>query len=435
MMGFLSEVDMASLYRIAAIALVIAGLLPAPARGQADPLAEAVARAHREHPVALASLGLVLMEAETGRIRFASGEAGPMLPASLQKLLTSAIAWQRLGPDWRFRTALVSAAPREGDRLAGDLVLVGDADPTLTASDLGAMARSLRARGISRVDGLGLDGTRLATPSFEPGWVVEDLEEGYGAPVGALILEANVATLSGQVVPLKDPAGAAGKALRQALGSGGVQVMGSDHEGSAPRGGRAWAWHDSAPLREILIRMNKESYNLAAEAIFRHLGSETSALSAPSASQAVVEQLGQWGIASADLRVADGSGLSRYDLVAPRALAQVLFHMHHGPAAAAFEATLPVAGVDGTLRRRFVGSPLAGRLHAKTGTMSGVCGLAGYLAEGDRRYVLVLMANGFTGPVRTVQPLLDAIVAGWDQVLRNERDPLADPRRAAKDVP
>jgi len=109
--------------------------------------------------------------------------------------------------------------------------------------------------------------------------------------------------------------------------------------------------------------------------------------------------------------LADGSGLSRYDLVAPDAIAQVLFAMHVRPDFQAFYDALPIAGVDGTLATRLRLTAAAGNARAKTGSLTGVRTLAGYVATADGEHLLfVLLANNFTVPQRVVEAAQDRIV-------------------------
>src|SRR5262249_60112087 len=95
----------------------------------------------------------------------------------------------------------------------------------------------------------------------------------------------------------------------------------------------------------------------------------------------------------------DGSGLSRHDLTTPHAIAQLLAFVRRQPYGAAFKASLPVAGVDGTLRRRMTGTPAQGHLFAKTGSMAHVSALSGYVAAADgEELVFSLLTNNTPGP-------------------------------------
>ena len=109
--------------------------------------------------------------------------------------------------------------------------------------------------------------------------------------------------------------------------------------------------------------------------------------------------------------LADGSGLSRYDFVAPDALAQVLAALYQRPDFPALYAALPVAGLDGTLATRMKGTAAAGNVHAKTGSLTGARSLSGYVKDADGENLLfVLLANNFTVPQRVVEAAQDQIV-------------------------
>src|SRR5690606_16003269 len=133
-------------------------------------------------------------------------------------------------------------------------------------------------------------------------------------------------------------------------------------------------------LREILPAMLKPSQNGIAETLLRTLGRELRGEGSGAAGAAVADSLFRlWGLDPAPMRFADGSGLSRYDLVSPELLVGVLSHMRRSPNWELWYAALPVAGVDGTLADRMREPPLRGNVHAKTGTLSGVRALSGYL--------------------------------------------------------
>jgi D-alanyl-D-alanine carboxypeptidase/D-alanyl-D-alanine-endopeptidase (penicillin-binding protein 4) len=111
--------------------------------------------------------------------------------------------------------------------------------------------------------------------------------------------------------------------------------------------------------------------------------------------------LPSWGADAADVVAADGSGLSRYDLTSAAALDALLSRMFTAPAhREPWMASLPIAGVDGTLERRMKGTPAQGRVHAKTGTIAYVRALSGYAQTADDEWVqFVILANNFAGKV------------------------------------
>ena len=162
--------------------------------------------------------------------------------------------------------------------------------------------------------------------------------------------------------------------------------------------------HVSPPLAEIVVQINRESDNLYAEQVFRTLGGGA-VDEAEDRVQAFVTGAGADGDA---LTVADGSGLSRKNLVSPDALAAVLRAMRSHPARAAFLGSLPEGGgAESTLQRRLGGVPV----RAKTGSLAAVRCLAGYVDGPDGTpYVFVLMANNYTTRGRRISAAQDRIV-------------------------
>jgi D-alanyl-D-alanine carboxypeptidase/D-alanyl-D-alanine-endopeptidase (penicillin-binding protein 4) len=147
------------------------------------------------------------------------------------------------------------------------------------------------------------------------------------------------------------------------------------------------AEHDSLPLREDIRVINKVSQNLHAEMLLRTLAHEAKNYGSLTVGLEVLRDFATQARISADqFYFADGSGLSRKALVAPEAVVKLLEYMARSPHFNAFYDSLPVAGVDGTLAERFAGSPAEGHIHAKTGTITHVNALSGYmdLPNGDR---------------------------------------------------
>ncbi|MBW4574052.1 MAG: D-alanyl-D-alanine carboxypeptidase/D-alanyl-D-alanine-endopeptidase [Aphanothece sp. CMT-3BRIN-NPC111] len=190
---------------------------------------------------------------------------------------------------------------------------------------------------------------------------------------------------------------------------------------SSPETGnqRELAAVESPPLAALLMETNQNSNNLYAEALLRSLGAtKTGAANVSpvqnSASEglAVVKQtLTALGVDPKSYILADGSGLSRHNLVTPDAIAQTLKAMAQSPTAEAYRASLPVAGVSGTLQNRFRNTPAQGILQAKTGTMSGVVALSGYLnPPGYQPLVVSIIANQSDLPAATTRQAIDEIV-------------------------
>ncbi|MHB8655456.1 MAG: D-alanyl-D-alanine carboxypeptidase/D-alanyl-D-alanine endopeptidase [Terriglobia bacterium] len=140
------------------------------------------------------------------------------------------------------------------------------------------------------------------------------------------------------------------------------------------------AEHDSPGLREDIKVTNKVSQNLHAEMLLRTLGHEVKNYGSLTTGLDVLREfVKQVGIPADDFYFVDGSGLSRQALVAPEAVVKILQYMTHSPYFDAYFKSLPVAGVDGTLDHRFMGTSAIGAIHAKTGTITHVNSLSGYM--------------------------------------------------------
>jgi D-alanyl-D-alanine carboxypeptidase/D-alanyl-D-alanine-endopeptidase (penicillin-binding protein 4) len=170
----------------------------------------------------------------------------------------------------------------------------------------------------------------------------------------------------------------------------------------------------TTPLTDVLARIGKNSQNLFAECLLKRTGydrARRSGLANPRGSWplgeiAIRETLEKLGVDSRNLVVADGSGLSRVNACTARQLAVLLAQMIEHPHAALLYENLAEAGVDGSLRRRL--QRHAGRVHAKTGTMTGVRSLAGYIdGETGPRYAFAVMFNGYRGPSTPYKEIQD----------------------------
>jgi D-alanyl-D-alanine carboxypeptidase/D-alanyl-D-alanine-endopeptidase (penicillin-binding protein 4) len=179
-----------------------------------------------------------------------------------------------------------------------------------------------------------------------------------------------------------------------------------------PPARRVLATHRSAPLTDIGDRLMKVSQNLYAETLLKRIapGPLRSWRSARAELDAVLDA---WGLPDDERIIWDGSGLSRRNFVTPALLVGVFRRMAGDPAhATPFAATLPLGGVSGSLEDRMKGTPAAGNARAKTGSMSQVRTLSGYVttAPGER-LVYSIMANGFDVPSARIDEVTDRAVA------------------------
>jgi D-alanyl-D-alanine carboxypeptidase/D-alanyl-D-alanine-endopeptidase (penicillin-binding protein 4) len=166
----------------------------------------------------------------------------------------------------------------------------------------------------------------------------------------------------------------------------------------------------SEPLAATLVRLNKYSNNVMTRNLFLTLGAEHYGAPATpeKAARAVRELLAARGVDTHKLVLDNGAGLSRIERISARALDQLLQAAWRSPLFAEFESALPLAAVDGTLRRRFNGSPVTGNAHLKTGTLRDVRALAGYVmtAQGGRVSFVMLVNHERASEVEPAQRAL-----------------------------
>ena len=218
---------------------------------------------------------------------------------------------------------------------------------------------------------------------------------------------------------LADPAGNYISVFRDLALSAGIKVKGRHRAGAAPSEAKLLLKVESERLTEILADMNKQSNNFIAEQVLRAVGAERAGL--PGTTEGGVKILSEYmaslGVAADRYKFVNGSGLSRESVVSPRAMDLVLVDMYSnvdvGPE---FLTTLAVGGRDGTLWSRFKDDGMEGRVRAKTGSLSGVFCLAGYVAAADGTdYAFSFFFNdldGSTARARAAHDQLVRVLAG-----------------------
>jgi D-alanyl-D-alanine carboxypeptidase/D-alanyl-D-alanine-endopeptidase (penicillin-binding protein 4) len=215
--------------------------------------------------------------------------------------------------------------------------------------------------------------------------------------------------------------------MRRAFAASGIEVKGATvdvDDLSTPvdiGAGQLLLTHQSAPLSTLGATMMKMSQNLYAETLLRTLGAHDVGVgSFETGRTAVQKTLSAWGISSNDLLLADGSGLSRYNLITPEALVAILVRVASDPRLRErFEAALPVAGRDGTLSERLKHTTAEGNVRAKTGSMTGARSLAGYVTDADgERLAFAMIANNYDVPSETITRVFDGIAVQLAQLHR-----------------
>ncbi len=171
--------------------------------------------------------------------------------------------------------------------------------------------------------------------------------------------------------------------------------------------------HNSPPLAKILKGFLKRSQNLYGETLVRVLGWDAEGIGSFSTGRDIVEsELSSMGVAEDTYQYMDGSGLTRYNYISPRQVTNILRDMYRHSYADVWLDALPVAGVDGTLRRRMKGTPAEGNVRAKTGTISNVRALSGYVTTGEgENLVFSFLVNGHLRSTRATEHITDDVLA------------------------
>lgn len=176
----------------------------------------------------------------------------------------------------------------------------------------------------------------------------------------------------------------------------GGAITGGLRLGAAPAGKQPLVRFESPPLAEIIRPVNKFSNNVMTRQIFLTLGAEKFGPpgTLDKGRQAVAEALRRRGLNFPELVMGNGAGLARDTRISARSLGELLLAAWDSPFRAEFQASLSVAGVDGTTQRRFRRDPMAGQMHLKTGTLRDVTAIAGYVrSRSGSDYVVVVIAN------------------------------------------
>jgi len=197
------------------------------------------------------------------------------------------------------------------------------------------------------------------------------------------------------------------------LSRGGIEILGKPSLGIASCENKMLHTHVSKDISEIITGMNKYSNNFTAEQILKTMGANIKGV--PGTFKNGIEVLHDFveviGGNASELKVFDGSGLSKMDLISPNTIVRTLEYMHNSPVCAPeFIVSLPIAGVDGTLKTRLVYDLTKRRVRAKTGTINSVSSLSGFLYTRDKEpLVFSMLMNGFRVSGESVHLIQDKI--------------------------
>jgi D-alanyl-D-alanine carboxypeptidase/D-alanyl-D-alanine-endopeptidase (penicillin-binding protein 4) len=401
----------------------------------------------------------------------------PLGPASNCKLLTTSAAFEKYGPAATFKTFLYQVGPDlllvgGGDPGLGDAKICAAAGTTPTAA-FEQWAATLKKAGITQYRDLIVDDRIFDSQWTHPNWPADQTLDWYAAPIAGLNFNANCldwtpkltpqgvalelmpptsyvsitikatkgpATkvsllrpansnkfeLRGTVassgstpysVPIYDPGLWTGTILADTLAHAGISASGHIRRPQADERfpqGTLLATHET-PLLAVLERANTNSLNMMAECLCKRLGYDATGKpgSWANGTAAVEAYAASLGVRPEWVSLDDGSGLSNKNKVAARAFTTVLAHVAARPDGNQFLATLAVPGDDGTLIRRFKGLSVAPHVQAKTGHITGVSALSGYILLPTRRFAFSILVNKYQGNVNPLQDQICQALYDW----------------------
>ncbi|MBR2777704.1 MAG: D-alanyl-D-alanine carboxypeptidase/D-alanyl-D-alanine-endopeptidase [Prevotella sp.] len=322
-------------------------------------------------------LGLMVYDLTADSVLYSYGEKQTLRPASTMKLLTAVTALDRLGPNYQFRTSLRYTGSVVDSVLTGDIYCVGGMDPMFETIDMNAFVESILRLGVKTIRGNMVAVTSFKEPELlGEGWCWDD----DNPQLTPLLISRQDAFMSRFI-----------EMLRAAE----VEVDAMVTSGPLPKESLTICTR-SHSLREILLPMMKDSDNLYAESMFFQVAAADGSRPAKAVHgrQAVKQLLGKAGVNNIQYRITDGSGLSLYNYVTPELMIRLLIYAYRQTNIfRELYPSLPVAGQDGTLKKRMTESVANGRVRAKTGTVTGVTTLAGYCASANGHMLAFSIMN------------------------------------------
>ena len=432
-----------------------------------------------------AHAGIKVVSLETGKVLYEHDSKALMNPASNVKLITSAAALSVLDTNFQFKTSVFADNTAPGGDIVQNIYLKGYGDPDLRTSDLDSLAYTVHRLGINKVlHNIIVDDSFFDDQYWGSNWSWDDESDPDAPSINALsinkncigitvtaglndiaiALEPNTDIVSvfnkaavvldsirmplkirrlswtnintiviegdifryGQVtqkIPLNRPELYAGALFKESLRLAGITVSGDVVSGVVPDGIHEIARHVQ-PIQKVVETMNKQSDNLSAENILKVMGALKYSIPGSARNGVFLEDkfLSTLGMDTTMFSIADGSGVSRHNLLSADQLVQLLVALNKLPRLfMMFYNSLPIAGLDGTIANRMIQYPAAYNLHAKTGTLNGVSCLSGYVQtrDGEMLAFAIMMQNfvSSSSEYRQAQDRIGYLLAGFSRTM------------------
>ena len=421
--------------------------------------------------------GIIIIEPRSGERIFEYNENLPLVPASNMKLITSFAALKFLGPQFEFVTVAAISGKNlviigSGDPLLG-LVDVNNSDSNNPGGFISDIIKALKEKNITEIENIVIDISVFDDVRTHPNWPKEQLNRPYACEVSGLNYNANCVKISafqkdGQIilttepqtsyltlvnkvqpvskgdsaigsyrtdkenviivygkyrqaasfdVAIERPAAFFGALLTENLGKAGIKTSGRLTVASVnPEKLQILVEHRTGII-EVLKQCNKESFQLAAESLFKTLGAKRTtggkAGSWQGGQKVLTDYLAFLGADEEWFYIDDGSGLSGQNKLTAALIARVLADAYSSDLWPVFKDTLTVGGIDGTLKKYFYQSKYRGKIFAKTGYINSVRALSGVCTTGQREYIFSILTNDAN--YKTKEAIFDIVKAIIDE--------------------
>ncbi|SVB23281.1 uncharacterized protein METZ01_LOCUS176135 [marine metagenome] len=424
------------------------------------------------------ALSIYVEDLQSGAVVLQWNDTEPRNPASVEKMVTTLVALDMLGPAYRWRTEVSVLGDVNDGILDGDLLIKGYGDPYLVIDRFWQLLRQIRQNNIISIGGdLLMDDSYFDVGDYDPAAFDREPLRAYNVAPNALLTNFKVvryyfqpdANKSGVRISTEPTLDNLEIVNRLLIKSGackgyqrGIAITPSEDlsritfSGSFPSDCKNYVmdrtalshneftyglfkslWHelggkfiggwknvvadeelepivifDSLPLSDVIAKVNKHSNNVMAKQLLLTLAAEKYGPAGTGAKgrRVVSEWLSEHGMNFEQFRIENGAGLSRDSRITARDLGVVLRYAYDSPYMPEYLASLSLAGLDGTLERRFRDSDLTGQAHMKTGSLDDVSTMAGYFqSRFGKRYIVVTMLNHtdiHRGPGKEVQEML-----------------------------
>jgi D-alanyl-D-alanine carboxypeptidase/D-alanyl-D-alanine-endopeptidase (penicillin-binding protein 4) len=347
-------------------------------------------------------IGCKIISLKNNKVIYSHNAQQLFTPASNTKVFTALFALEHLGPDFVFSTDVYSDGNIRNNTLHGNLYLKTSGNPSFTTKNLEKLISYLRQIGIKKITGnFYIDTTAFDAEWYPPGSMMDNIGYAWNTPICSFIVDHKPCIFPDTHFNKKNKPSEefmyANTIINALLKKHHINFKGSISSKEVPPTAQKILQHTSPPLSQLLTKMLKESDNLYADCFFKQVSYHINNSSGTwKKSHSILKEflMETLDISPQEISILDGSGRCRYNLISPQHVVKLLQWGYQQPYFPEFFDSLPINGVDGSLKNR--ASAFPGCVHAKTGTLNGVSALSGYIDVSQDTLAFCIFINGFT---------------------------------------